>query len=95
MSNLLISVLPNIKDARTLAIAISDSQWEDFLWDREDEEREKEQTMAEKDVPDNEVHFYGDEDVHVKDQKGDWSGVDRDRRSAYLIIGSLRSETIL
>ncbi|KAJ8086672.1 hypothetical protein PM082_005495 [Marasmius tenuissimus] len=97
VSNLLISVLPNIKDARTLAIAISDSQWEDFLWDREDEEREKEETKPEKDIPDDEVHFYGDEDVpvSVKNQKGDWTGVDRDRRSAYLIIGSLRSETIL
>ncbi|KAK1236616.1 hypothetical protein PQX77_000168 [Marasmius sp. AFHP31] len=97
VSNLLISVLPNIKDARTLAIAISDSQWEDFLWDREDEEREKEETKAEKDIPDDEVHFYGDEDVpvSVKNQKSDWTGVDRDRRSAYLIIGSLRSETIL
>ncbi|KAL0574534.1 hypothetical protein V5O48_007426 [Marasmius crinis-equi] len=95
VSNLLISVLPNIKDARTLAIAISDSQWEDFLWDREDEEREQEQRTTEKDVADGEVHFYGDEDLPVKNQKGDWTGVDRDRRSAYLIIGSLRSETIL
>ncbi|KAF9268009.1 hypothetical protein L218DRAFT_918195 [Marasmius fiardii PR-910] len=100
VSNLLISVLPNIKDARTLAIAISDSQWEDFLWDREDEEREQESKMgvqknAEK-HPSDGVHYYGDEELPMKkNQKGDWTGVDRDRRSAYLIIGSLRSETIL
>ncbi|GBE79550.1 hypothetical protein SCP_0207500 [Sparassis crispa] len=89
LSNLLLSVLPNIPDAKTAAVTISDSQWEEVLWDREEEE----QMEAEKDkgsVDD----IYVSEDMPA-DRKGDWVGVDRDRRSAYLIIGALRSEGIL
>ena len=40
------------------------------------------------------VFVYGDDDIPVK-RRGDWTGVDRDRRSAYLIIGALKSEGIL
>lgn len=93
LSNLLTSVLPNIRDAKTVAVTISDSQWEEVLWDREEEERaEQERTEKETTV----------EDIYVSDEqnfdapvKGDWIGVDRDRRSAFLIIGALKSEGIL
>ncbi|KAK2466234.1 hypothetical protein APHAL10511_001876 [Amanita phalloides] len=68
LSNLLTSVLPNVRDAKTVAVTISDTQWEEVLWDREGE---------------------------ISKKKGDWMGVDRDRRSAFLIMGALRSEGIL
>lgn len=93
LSNLLTSVLPNIPGAKTVAVTISDSQWEEVLWDREEEEREE----MEKDVVKEEVF----DDIYVSDEhgevpvKGDWIGVDRDRRSAFLIIGALKSEGIL
>ncbi|KAJ7590982.1 hypothetical protein C8J56DRAFT_934391 [Mycena floridula] len=88
LSNLLTSVLPNVRDARTVAVTISDAQWEDVLWDRED------QSTEEPDTKEDEIYAYGADDVARK-RKGDWTGVDRDRRSAFLIIGALRSEGIL
>ncbi|KAK7470615.1 hypothetical protein VKT23_002039 [Stygiomarasmius scandens] len=91
LSNLLTSILPNTPDAKTVAVTISDAQWEDVLWDREEEQKEKEE--SDEPDPDN-LYVYGDEDV-PKPRRGDWVGVDRDRRSAYLIVGALRSEGIL
>jgi hypothetical protein len=97
LSNLLTSVLPNIRDAKTVAVTISDSQWEEVLWDREEEEiGEQEKPVEEQEdeevLDDIYVSDAQDRDVPVK---GDWIGVDRDRRSAFLIIGALKSEGIL
>ena len=89
LSNLLTSVLPNVRDAKTVAVTISDTQWEDVLWDRE----EGEMAAKTEERKWESVYVYGDEDTAGK--KGDWTGIDRDRRSAYLIMGALRSEGIL
>lgn len=92
LSNMLLSVLPNIGDAKTVAVAVSDSQWEEVLWDREEEERQNCEIIS----PENSdgIFVTGDEGLpHQK--RGDWVGVDRDRRSAFLIIGALKSEGIL
>jgi len=94
LSNLLTSVLPNVRDAKTVAVTISDTQWEDVLWDREEEEKGVIEASREVKSESDDVYAYGDEDIPRK-KKGDWSGVDRDRRSAYLIMGALRSEGIL
>ena len=92
LSNLLLSVLPNIRDAKTVAVAVSDSEWEEVLWDREEEERRRrEQDVGE----DQEDIFVADEEGLPAKKRGDWTGVDRDRRSAFLIIGALRSEGFL
>ncbi|KAF8195861.1 hypothetical protein K438DRAFT_1918996 [Mycena galopus ATCC 62051] len=96
LSNLLTSVLPNISDAKTVAVTISDSQWEDVLWDREEEEEEqKEREIDEKQMEDNDIYACGDEGTEKIFKRRDWLGVNRDRRSAYLIIGGLRSEGLL
>ncbi|KAI6035406.1 hypothetical protein F5J12DRAFT_793205 [Pisolithus orientalis] len=92
LSNMLLSVLPNIRDAKTVAVAVSDSQWEEVLWDREEEERQGRETSLPKDLDD--IFVTGDEGLPCQ-KKGDWIGADRDRRSAFLIIGALRSEGIL
>lgn len=92
LSNLLTSVLPNIRDAKTVAVTISDAQWEEVLWDREEEEKGIHENETQKD--DDDIYAFGDEDIPEK-KRGDWVGVDRDRRSAYLIIGALKSEGIL
>ena len=99
MSNLLTSILPNIRDARIVAVTVSDSQWDEVFCDPEEEERsdlekekEKEREKAQNRPED--IYIYGEEDMPVK-RKGDWVGVDRDRRSAFLIIGALKSEGIL
>lgn len=91
LSNLLTSVLPNIMDAKTVAVTISDSQWEDVLWDREEEENDEQVNGKDQD---DDIYAYGDEHIPEK-KRSDWVGVNRDRRSAYLIMGALRSEGIL
>lgn len=86
--------MPNIRDAKTVAVTISDTQWEDVLWNREEEEQGKRES-ANAVVKDNDdIYAYGHDDIPVK-EAGDWYGMDRDRRSAYLIMGALKSEGIL
>jgi hypothetical protein len=92
LNNLLVSILPNISDARMTAVTISDAMWEEVLWDREQEEAQLEKGPEKEEEPG--VFVYGDEGL-VTHRKGDWTGVDRDRRSAYLIIGALRGEGLL
>ncbi|KAK0487001.1 hypothetical protein EDD18DRAFT_1192791 [Armillaria luteobubalina] len=95
LSNLLTSILPNIRDAKTVAITISDSQWEDVLWNREEEEKEKRSIEQCDPVDEDDVYVYGDEEEDGKQPPRDWTGVDRDRRSAFLIMAALRTEGIL
>jgi hypothetical protein len=93
LSSLLVSVLPNVPGAKTEAVTISDDQWEDVLWDREgDEQRTVDQEPVCKEMED---IFVSPEDDGPSHAKGDWGGVDRDRRSAYLIIGALRSDGLI
>ena len=88
------SVLPNLPDAKTEAVTISDDQWEDVLWDRETEEQNK-PTVVKQEPRSGDELFVSPEDDVPGHSKGDWSGVDRDRRSAYLIIGALRSDGLI
>lgn len=102
------TILPNIRDAKTVAVTISDEQWEEALWDREEEEMAAARERKAKErlenagsdnaknepPPDDDIYIDGEADVPVQ-EKGDWIGVERDRRSAFLIIGALRSEGIL
>lgn len=94
LSNLLTSILPNIRDAKTVAVTISDAQWEDVLWDREEELKGMNMKNATPDSQNNDPYAW-DEDDSVEWKQGDWVGVDRDQRSAFLIMGALRSEGLL
>jgi hypothetical protein len=86
----LTSVLPNIPDAKTVAVTISDAQLEEVLWDREAEERGDKEII----VDTEDIYAFDDEALSRKTDN-DWIGVQRDRRSAYLIMGALKSEGIL
>ncbi|KAI0303885.1 hypothetical protein BC826DRAFT_980186 [Russula brevipes] len=95
LSSLLLSVLPNVRGAKTEAVTISDDQWEDVLWDREaDEQRRAKQETVGGVREDDDIYVSPGDDV-TGHSKGDWAGVDRDRRSAYLIIGALRSDGLI
>lgn len=99
LSNLLISILPNVPNATPVAVSITDAQWEEVLWNRSEPEDEdpasKPVNAEERQTDEDDIYVYEDEgDPSIK-QKGDWTGVDRDRRSAFLIIGALKSEGIL
>ena len=93
LSNLLTSLLPNVSGATTVAVTISESQWEEVLWDREEEARGRTNVTDSEPKLEDDVYAYGDGDI--LEQKQDWVGVNRDRRSAYLIMGALRSEGIM
>jgi hypothetical protein len=95
LSNLLASILPIVNDAKTVAVTISDAQWEDVLWDREEDLYNKTETDENQKSQDVDDPYAWDID-EVKDWKrNDWVGLERDRRSAFLIIGALRSESLL
>ncbi|KAF7798372.1 hypothetical protein EIP86_009593 [Pleurotus ostreatoroseus] len=94
LSNLLISILPNVRDAKTVAVTMSDAIWEEVLWDREQEEEQMQADAQPVPEKDQDIYVCGDDDI-PSFRKGDWIGVDRDRRSAFLIIGALKSEGLL
>ena len=84
--------MPN---ARTVAVTISDAQWEEVLWRRSEPEDDVEESSAKLGEGDD-VYVYADEEEKAgSSRKGDWVGVERDRRSAFLIIGALKSEGII
>lgn len=96
MSNFIMSMLPHFDDAKTVAITISDSQWQEVLSEREEDEKQGgDQPQTNKETsPDDSIYISGEDQEQVV-SKGDWSGVERDRRSAYLIVGGLRMEGLL
>ncbi|KZS97676.1 hypothetical protein SISNIDRAFT_477115 [Sistotremastrum niveocremeum HHB9708] len=89
LSNLLASLFPHFPDSKTVAVTISDSQWEDVMFDGADAE----ETHEEEPVID-EVYVSGDSKWTPK-KKTDWVGTARDKRSSFLIVGVLKSEGIL
>ncbi|KAI5125007.1 hypothetical protein M0805_007431 [Coniferiporia weirii] len=99
LSNLLISILPNVPNATPVAVTVDDSQWEEVQWNcigTEDKTDDfKKADVDRDDIKNDDIYVYEDEEDPSIKQKGDWTGVDRDRRSAFLIIGALKSEGIL
>ena len=95
LGNLLVAILPNVQDARIVAVTMGDAIWDDVLWDREvEEELMQAGPKAAEEEDDDDVFVSGYEDMGAV-QKRDWVGVDRDRRSAFLIIGALKQEGLL
>ncbi|KZW04068.1 hypothetical protein EXIGLDRAFT_827993 [Exidia glandulosa HHB12029] len=86
-SNFLTSLLPAVPDAKTVAVAVSDQEWHEVLCpEAEDPSDEQEPT-----VEDDDVYAHG----FPEPKSNDWTGIDRDRRSAFMIQGVLRSEGLL
>ncbi|EAU90384.2 hypothetical protein CC1G_00768 [Coprinopsis cinerea okayama7 len=103
-SNFLTSLLPiGRPGANIFALTANSANWQDVLWSREDDERKQEEaeakakkTESQMDVvdDDDDVYVYG---VEVPDPipNRDWIGMERDKRSAYLALGGLKSEGIV
>lgn len=87
-------MLPHFDDAKTVAITISDFQWQEVLSEREEDQQEEAQANTTEEPADDSIYISGEDIQHVV-KKGDWAGVERDRRSAYLIVGGLRMEGLL
>jgi hypothetical protein len=94
LSNMLTSLLPTTLGAKTFVFPITDSLWEDVLFDT-DERPERSHTGSSKMDDDDDGIFITAEDAIPKEKRGDWTGDYRDQRSAFLIIGALKSEGIL
>lgn len=98
LSNLLTSLLPPVPDAKTVAVTIPPGQWEEVLYSGDLAEGEAAthsqdvQGEDQEDIIDN-IYVYGV--PPSRRRKGDWQGIDRDRRAAFLIIGALKSEGLL
>jgi len=93
LANMIASLLPAVEEAKIVSITMGDAQWEDVLWDREALRTQRETKQSEPEDPDDPYLWDGPE---VKSSKpNDWTGLHRDRRSAYMIIGALRSEGLL
>jgi len=88
LSNLLTSLLPSGIESKTIVFPITDSQWDEVLFDTDDR-KEWQPNGDPEDV------FISAADAVSTAQKGDWTGVHRDQRSAFLVIGALKSEGIL
>lgn len=96
LSDLLTSLLPRIPDAKTVAVTIPPGQWDEVLYAGDPPPvSDESKTERPEDAGDN----VGDIYVHglppLLSKKGDWVGVDRDRRAAFLIMGALKSEGLL
>ena len=90
VTNLLTSVLPQMPGAKTLAVTVSDFEWAEVIfYEKEEGENDEKKQEVEDDI------WASGEDEEPVYKPGDWVGVERDRRSAYLIIGALRSEGII
>lgn len=76
-----------------MAVAVTDSQWEEVLWAGDTEEQARKDAAENKEEEGNSIFFSGDHEEVV--QKGDWLGVDRDKKASFMIIGALRSEGLL
>jgi len=90
---LLASILPNNKDARTVLVTVTDEQWEEILWDREEEVNKRLEGRQENVLQDD-PHAWDDDEVKEWKPNG-WVGIDRERRSAFLILGATRSESLV
>jgi hypothetical protein len=62
------------------------------LWDREEDGKSLKNQKS--NPQDNDPYAWDAHDITDRKQ-GDWEGVDRDQRSAFLIMGALRSEGLL
>jgi hypothetical protein len=67
---------------------MSETQWEDSMYAREDPVQKSE------DIIGGDIYAVGHDDI-PESKRGDWLGLDRERRSAFVILGALRSEGLL
>ncbi|EJD53746.1 hypothetical protein AURDEDRAFT_80348 [Auricularia subglabra TFB-10046 SS5] len=89
-SNLLTSLLPVVPDAKTVAVSVSDHEWYEVLGPGNSGfEDEVEDTAP---AEDDDVYAYGYPSTKDNDE---WAGVDRDRKSAFMIHALLRTEGLL
>ena len=92
-------------------MTITDAQWEDLLYRRKEPGDPADlsegitgtlvpefttRSGAPKIETEDDLYVYEDDkDAVPETRPGDWIGLERDRRSAYLVVGALKSEGLL
>jgi len=97
LSNLLTSILPTVKDSNIVTLAVGDEHWAESTENFHQEftsEITQEPGGNEGAGDDDDIYATGDEKLPPR-RKSDWIGVERDKRSAFIILSTLRSEGIL
>ncbi|OSX60215.1 hypothetical protein POSPLADRAFT_1047682 [Postia placenta MAD-698-R-SB12] len=88
---LLTSVIPITASAKMVAVTVADTIWEEVLGGIDDEDADSESDGHSTVIDD---IFVSPDDL-PRAQPGDWTGLNRDRRSAYLIVGALKQEGLI
>lgn len=106
----LAALTPPSAAGKVITIRIEDFQWEEILRFKltptetesepvlgdhkmEEDEQPKDNNYDDNDN-DDDIYEYADE-VDSATQRGDWTGVERDRRAAFLMWGALKTEGLL
>ncbi|KAI0732884.1 hypothetical protein C8Q72DRAFT_71009 [Fomitopsis betulina] len=92
LSDFLASVIPLLPDSEIWTVAVSDDMWAEVLAGLEEEDVEEE-AQNKSDEDDDEI--FVPSDFLPSARKTDWLGVNRDKRSAYLIQGALKGEALI
>jgi len=85
--NFLSAIIPVIKDLKVSIVIVNQAQWNEVLGNELDDDMDV--------VDDNSDIFIHENNLTPVHRQEDWTGVERDRRSAYLIYGALKLEGIL
>ena len=92
LSGFLASVIPLQPDSEIWTVAVPDDMWAEVLAGLEEEDVEEEtENKANEDDDD----IFISSDYLPPARKTDWLGVNRDKRSAYLIQGALKGEALI
>ena len=92
LSDFLASVIPLLPDSEIWTVAVSDEMWAEVLAGLEEEDAEEE---AESKADEEGDDIFISSDFLPATRKTDWLGVNRDKRSAYLIQGALKGEALI
>ena len=91
LSDFLSSTIPLLPDSEIWTVAVSDEMWAEVLAGLDEDDTEEEGEKMDEDEED----LFLSPDFLPTPRKTDWLGVNRDKRSAYLIQGALKGEALI
>ncbi|KZT66021.1 hypothetical protein DAEQUDRAFT_730788 [Daedalea quercina L-15889] len=91
LSDFLASVIPLLPDSEIWTVAVSDEMWAEVLAGLDEDDAEETESKMDEDEDD----VFISPDFLPVARKTDWLGVNRDKRSAYLIQGALKGEALI
>ena len=93
ITGLLNGAVPNLVDAKFTMVTMSAENWADALWNSDAEDMPLVHKPSRKGEGADIYCTLGEDDE--EEYQNDWVGVARDKRSAYLILGALKSDGLV